>query len=65
MVGILIWLIGSCFLFFGLFCFFIALLMFSSWRQGIERATFPKFLLWAGAGFGSEGLMYVFYSWKP
>ncbi|MFF0460513.1 hypothetical protein [Streptomyces mexicanus] len=65
MVGVLFWLIGSCFLLLGLFCLFVAVLVWLSRREGVERATFPKFLLWACAGIGSEGLMLVFYTFRP
>ncbi|MEV0576301.1 hypothetical protein [Streptomyces sp. NPDC050392] len=65
MTGFLFWVIGSFFFLLGLFCLFVAVLMFSSWRQGIKRAPAWKFLLWTYAGIGSEGLMVVFYTCKP
>ena len=64
MVDFLFWLIGSCFLVLGLFCLYVALLVFIGWRQGMERPTFPKFLAWFGAGVASEGLMWIFYTHK-
>lgn len=65
MVDFLFWVIGSCFLFAGLFCLFIAVLTFIGWRQGMERASFPRFLVWVGGAVASEGLMWVFYTCKP
>ncbi|MEU8029322.1 hypothetical protein AB0C13_11925 [Streptomyces sp. NPDC049099] len=36
-------------------------MMWLGWRKGLERYTFAKFLLFAGSGIASEGLMVVFY----
>lgn len=65
MRGFLFWVTGSCFLFVGLFCFYFAFVFFLGWRQRLAGYSFTRFFLCASAGVVAEGLMLVFFRFKP
>ncbi|WP_217549140.1 hypothetical protein [Streptomyces sp. GbtcB6] len=65
MTDFLFWVIGTCFLVGGLFLLFVAFLTFLMWRKDEKEVPFKKFLLWLCAGVAAEGLMVVFYTFKP
>lgn len=61
MMRFLFWLIGTCFLILGLFCFFASFTEWHGGRSGPKKAKSKDFLVWAGIGVVSLGLMTLFY----